>query len=377
MLKRLRIDNFKCLDGFELELTGHALLMGLNGSGKSTVVEVLDRLGRFFVGGEKAGACFPGSTRTQWKVDSRKQTFDLQFEAFGRLIDVSLTVDQREQDGQIIVAQESVTSPGFVLDRNETQVRISFEQQKFNSLVMHDRSAVPLLDNTELRLLVNSGEILQAVSSILSYRLDPASMSALQSADTGLQFDGRNFVGWLLWMKNHPQHRRRVEAIERRIAEILPTFQGFEFEPEGDRFRLFTRWCRPNQALHPMQRHDFSALSDGQRLIIALAAIVEVALLRDADPRYATTLVLDEPDNYVALQEIQLFFLSLMDAPRVQLIVVSHHPEVIDLMAKDHGYVFSREDDLGCVTVKRWRAPAGTMLTPSALVARGDIDGGA
>jgi hypothetical protein len=65
-----------------------------------------------------------------------------------------------------------------------------------------------------------------------------------------------------------------------------------------------------------------------------------------------------------------------MDAPDLQLIVASHHPELIDLMARDYGYVFSREDDVGKVLVKRWKAPEDSVLRPSEIVARGEIDGG-
>jgi ATPase subunit of ABC transporter with duplicated ATPase domains len=194
-----------------------------------------------------------------------------------------------------------------------------------------------------------------------------------QAPEAVLRFDGRNFPCWLLSQKRYSPNQ--CLAIEQRAAEVLQGFDRFEFVAEGDQFRLITHWrstshlgSAPNGAT---QRYDLGELSDGQRLILVLSALVEIAGHREL------ALILDEPDNYVALQEIQPLLLSLMDIPTLQLIVVSHHPEIIDLMAKDYGYVLAREGDLGPVRVKRWAAPHGTMLPASELVARGDIDGGA
>ena len=41
MLKRIYINNFRCLVNFELKLDGLSLFLGANGSGKSTVFAAL------------------------------------------------------------------------------------------------------------------------------------------------------------------------------------------------------------------------------------------------------------------------------------------------------------------------------------------------
>lgn len=46
MIQRLRVDNFGCLVNFELRLERMQLLLGPNGSGTSTVFEILRRLQR-------------------------------------------------------------------------------------------------------------------------------------------------------------------------------------------------------------------------------------------------------------------------------------------------------------------------------------------
>jgi len=44
MLKRLYVDNFRCLVNFELRLDRVNLLLGENGTGKTSVFDVLYRL---------------------------------------------------------------------------------------------------------------------------------------------------------------------------------------------------------------------------------------------------------------------------------------------------------------------------------------------
>ena len=41
MIERLYVDNYKCLVNFELELEELTLLLGVNGTGKSSVLDVI------------------------------------------------------------------------------------------------------------------------------------------------------------------------------------------------------------------------------------------------------------------------------------------------------------------------------------------------
>src|SRR5690606_8791766 len=81
-------------------------------------------------------------------------------------------------------------------------------------------------------------------------------------------------------------------------------------------------------------------LSDGQRALLALHALLHLT----KDQGY--TLFLDEPDNYVALAEIQPWLMELHDACGVtipQAVLCSHHGEVLDYFGTDHGIWLSRE----------------------------------
>lgn len=53
MLTEIYIDNYKCLVNFTITLDRMALFPGANGSGKTTVIELLAKLQRFLAGDER------------------------------------------------------------------------------------------------------------------------------------------------------------------------------------------------------------------------------------------------------------------------------------------------------------------------------------
>jgi predicted ATPase len=85
------------------------------------------------------------------------------------------------------------------------------------------------------------------------------------------------------------------------------------------------------------------------------------------------TILLDEPENFVALAEIQpwlLRFVDAVDEQGAQAIVVSHHPEVLNTLASGGAVVFDRPQG-GPTRVSPFPISTNEPLTPSEIVARG------
>jgi ATPase subunit of ABC transporter with duplicated ATPase domains len=85
------------------------------------------------------------------------------------------------------------------------------------------------------------------------------------------------------------------------------------------------------------------------------------------------TVLIDEPDNFIALREIQPWLLAAEEAVEDhdgQLILISHHPEVLNQWASEHGLRFFREDN-GHVRTQKFKADENGNLQPSELIARG------
>ncbi|MCX7806889.1 MAG: ATP-binding protein, partial [Planctomycetota bacterium] len=84
---------------------------------------------------------------------------------------------------------------------------------------------------------------------------------------------------------------------------------------------------------------------------------------------------LDEPDNYLALTEIQPWLIELADScgkDLPQAVICSHHPELIDYLGGDSGLVLERETS-GTTLVRPARELAieGGGLKLSETIARG------
>src|SRR5690606_29379939 len=108
--------------------------------------------------------------------------------------------------------------------------------------------------------------------------------------------------------------------------------------------------------------------SDGQRALVALYSLVRLA----AGQGY--TLFLDEPDNYLALPEIQPWLIELTDScggDVPQAVLCSHHPELIDYLGSNRGVLLERESSGVTITrpVRELTVEGGLKL--SEVIARG------
>ena len=92
MLKRIYIDNFRCFVNFECRFSPSQLVLGTNGTGKSTLFEVIGRLRNFSIYGDQNDMWFGGFTRTRWQ-NVAKQSFELDVEGHGGLYTFKLQVD--------------------------------------------------------------------------------------------------------------------------------------------------------------------------------------------------------------------------------------------------------------------------------------------
>lgn len=366
MIKRLYIDNFKSLVNFELNLQDLTLLLGPNGVGKTSVLDVVFALRQLLAGIAKVTdlGVFPTSTLTRWQKRNM-QVFELDAALEGSDYRYRLEVEHDPTNRRARVELEQLEMRGAPLFRfRHGEVQLYRDNHSAGPIFGADwsESAIarvpPRNDNTHL------SHFLDFMRKVIVCGLYPASFAAESSTeDAVLQRDARNFAAWYRHLLLERQDL--VPEFTKALQEVIAGFRGIRMEKVGLDTRalmvLFDQYG---------QRYELrlDEISDGQRALVALYSLVRLA----AGQGY--TMFLDEPDNYIALAEIQPWLIELVDACGVnvpQAVLCSHHPELIDYLGADRGILLERE---GSGVTRAKALPENTVddgLKVSESIARG------
>ncbi|MBN1655986.1 MAG: AAA family ATPase [Deltaproteobacteria bacterium] len=369
MLTRLYIDNFACFVNFEFRPARTNLLIGDNGTGKTTVLEVLGHIIDLNRLGISVETCFPFYRRTAW--DNRdKQTFEIEVEHESELFKYILEIDHAKGPSETrttTIAREEVTHEGKPLFR--------FAQGRVE-LYKDDYSRGPSFEFSNKRSFLANIEqssennklvwFLSWLGRIWRFHLDPASIKrggVSQGETTGISVLGDNFSSFYRHlMQDQPQV---TERIKEELGSVISGFDHMRLQPLGDRSKgLFVEFSSAERT--PVYPLPFSFLSDGQVVLIVLYTILHALGER------STLLCIDEPDNFVALREIQPWLQRLSDRREAQAIIISHNPEVIDYLAADTTFLFTRRGS-GLTRLEEVNFSYEGGLKASEQIARGLI----
>lgn len=371
MLKRIYIDNFRCLVNFELSLDPINLFLGPNGAGKSTLFEVLRKI-QSFLDGTKVTSIFDPGDLTRWQT-SPLQRFELEIEGNGGIYKYELAVEHRDgkQAGQPIhIYYERLwfnDQPLFQLDEppRGTHPHILDAAQLYNDdysksqvlPINRSHSAIALMPSHDLntRLIW----FRQRIERFIIVQVNPLTMDVTSiREEIQLNVVAKNFVSWY---RHVSQNQGKAIEITKALGEALDGFEYFRFK-EGALTVLFSGENDKRKDIE----YRFDELSDGQRALIVLYTLIHFARSQDY------TLCIDEPENFLALPEIQPWLTLLYDLcsdGELQALLISHHPELIDYLASSASYWFDYQSNTP-VRVKRI-TDEGNGLPIFELVARG------
>jgi predicted ATPase len=367
MLKRLYVDNYKCLVNFEVTFGETTLLLGPNGVGKSSVLDVLFSLRHLLGGTAKVNDLdvFPAHTLTRWQ-SRRLQVVEVDVELGGDELTYRLEVEHQLEQRLARVKREELKEkergqPLFsFLDGSVQLYRDDHSPgpQFPADWSVSDLGRVPAAkDNKRLT------RFLDFMRTLVVCGLYPRSFAAESNTeDALLSRDGSNFAAWYRHMSQERQDL--LPRYHDMLADVIDGFRTIRLEKVGLDARAFTVMFEETSGRYELRLDE---LSDGQRALFALYAL----LCLNTDP--GCTLLLDEPDNYVALPEIQPWLMALSDAcgdTVPQAILCSHHPEMIDYLGADCGLLLARESS-GVVKVRGLEVGPEDGLKLSEIVARG------
>ena len=365
MLKRIFADNYRALVNFELRPGPRMnLLLGGNGSGKTTVFDVLGSLRDLVVLGRPVSELFAYS-RTRWETRD-VQRFELDVESEGGTYRYALEIQHPgEAQGNPIIRSELVSLDGEVVYRfSAGEVQLARDDRSVAPAFPFrpDRSFLPnVLDQSVAKQLSRLAGFTGFMGRLWRVQPNPFAIAAFsRQDDLLLARDGSNFASFFSHLNSErPDSRTELES---RLRDALPGFRNLRFQRAGDAKVLLASFEVEGAPFE----YNFLELSEGQRVLAVLYAVACGLVVPGA------VLCFDEPDNFVALSEIQPWLQVLrdsLDAQRGQAMIISHHPEVIDYLSLDSLWQFDRPT--GPVIVRPVEPDVASPLKLSEAIARG------
>lgn len=338
MLTRIYVNNFKCLVNFELKLSALNLLLGANGAGKSTLFDIINKVQGFAFFGMKANQLFFSADLTRWQsLDT--QTFELEFADDAEIYRYELAI-QFSDSNEPSIRHEKLSCNGAPLVHYE-QGQVQLYRDDFTTDASYPLTAAqsvltlvpPRKDNQKLyrfKQLLDRIVVVQVVPPLIRRASSETEMRWLNT-------DSANFVDWY---RSLSQNQRLTIELTQELQQVIEGFSHFSFLPIGENRRaLVLHFFSGNRKTVEYGLHQ---LSDGQIALIVLYSTLYAAKFE------RKLLCIDEPENFLALPEIQPWLTALYDLCNEddgQALLISHHPRIINDLANDSGFWLERQHD--------------------------------
>ncbi len=364
MVKKIYADNYRCLVNFELNFDCINLILGPNGAGKSSIFDILASIRELIIDNKRVGEVFSVDDLTSW-MKKNTQTFELYVKGNDGEYRYKLVISFQQETNKQHIESETLSfngKPIFEFKLGDVQLYHDdfTEGPKYNfDWTLSALSTItPRNDNKKLSWYK------QWIEKLFILRLEPRSIDSVSIEETPfLLRNGSNFVSW--YRNFSQEHQDKIFDMIQYLRDNIVGFDSFKLETAGKHRLLKVGFKNDNSKTIFL---DFEKLSDGQKVLIVLYLLL--IALRDS----SVTLLLDEPENYVALAEIQPWLMELRDSCGScipQAILISHHPEMIDYLGNDNGIWIDREP-LEPTRVKAINKDEAVKL--SEIIARGWIE---
>lgn len=361
-VSRLYINNYRCFVNFELRPDGRSLLLGYNGTGKSSLVDLFASIQDLVWLNREAADVFSEETLSRI-INSTEQSFEIDVESEYGTFRYALRIVHDPKLKLASIASEDVTLDGrplYGFRGTEVQLyRDDHTPAKETFSFSPRRSFLASLEPKSMNKRITWFK--KFIEGIWVLHINPARMAATAASDEPfLDRDAGNFSAWCRNLLTEAPES--VQRAKESLKEILPGFESIRAQTVGRAKVLVVKFTAPGGKSYEL---DFDALSDGQKVLIALYMILYGLAGQ------ATVLCLDEPDNFVSIREIQPFLVELANLSEengIQRFIISHTSEVIDYLGAESAILLERPDG-GQVRVGT--LSPDTSLPLSELLARG------
>jgi len=366
--RRLYVHNFRCLENFELPISGHSsvLLIGNNGSGKTAVRLALEILQTIARGTNRVSALVEPKDFFLGRTDAPMR-FEIEVELDAKIYEYVIAFEFPEGFKELRVFEEKLAVGGKpVYTRELAQVHLAKTSQEKDAKFLIDwhMVALPIVheQSTKDPLFIFKQWLARTLilGPIPSLILGASNEETLQPNS-----EVTNFGAWFSGLLAHAPST--YYEIDKYLKEVMPDLKDMQNPVTGpDSRSLMVQFSNDQGSV----RLPFKDLSDGEKCFMICALVLA------ANSTYGPVLCFwDEPDNYLALDEVGHFVLALRKGFQSggQFIATSHNPEAIRRFSDENTLVLYRKSHLEPTIVRPLSEIQVSGDLVNALI-RGDVE---
>jgi predicted ATPase len=312
MITNIKIDNFKSLVDFELSLTKFNCLVGLNGAGKSTVLQALDFLSQLMIG-----------DIGQWLKLRQWESSDLNSKLTKkRNIDYIVTLDVEGKEvvwrgsfsrSSLRCTKESITEDSEKILSVEDGSYI-YESKSREVVFNYQGSLLSVLKENQQGNTLR--EVKEAVKNIRSLDLISPELlrSRTRSSDGKLGLGGENLAAFI-----HESGTPVIEKLREKLIQVYPHIE----EVKTKQLRAGWKQLEVTEIYNDLKitsgaRH----VNDGMLRLMAILMQLDIG---------RAFLLFDEIENGINPELIEYLIDCLVDTED-QILVTTHSPLVLNFL---------------------------------------------
>lgn len=341
MLQRIYLHNFRCLENFELTLKemSSALLIGKNGTGKSTIasaLEVLQKIGR---GINRVGELVQSKDFARGRDDVPIR-LEIEVLLDDKLYKYVIAFESHEKFRELRVFEEQlIVEENQIYSRKEAQVTLHRSSRNPEAQFLVDWHLVALTVIQER----SQTDPLHIFKTWLARMIILAPIPSLMTGNSHGETlepkgDGSNFGEWFAGLLS--RYPAAYTQLDRYLREVMADINDVRNEIIGKDFKSMIVSFEENSANLSIY---FQDLSDGEKCFFIGAVVLA------ANKSYGPVFCFwDEPENYLSLSEVGHFVISLRRSFKNggQILVTSHNPEAIRKFSDENTFVLDRKSHL-------------------------------
>ncbi|MBS1824895.1 MAG: AAA family ATPase [Acidobacteria bacterium] len=341
MIRRIYVHNFRCLENFDLSLAGHssALLIGKNGSGKTTVGKALEIFQRIARGTNRVGDLVKPSDLSRGRADAPVR-FTLEVDIAGRLFDFTLALELPDGFRELRILEEDLKCEGkTVYTRQGSQVSLPKTEgdalAKFH--IDWHLVALPIVQEA------SQGSPILVLKQWLARMVIVQPIPPLIKGDSEVETlepdkECTKLAAWFAGLMAYSPSA--YSKIDNLLRQVMPDFKDIRNPLVGkDARSLEIQFAKEGAVL----KVPFADLSDGEKCFLIGAMVTA------SDQSYGPLFCFwDEPDNYLAPDEIGHFIIDMRHCfgSSGQWLATSHNPEAITRFADENTFLLYRNSHM-------------------------------